>query len=160
MTTDRKRVPAKRKPRSATAAKRARRASSHGTRVKATYGISRVEYEALFLAQGGMCAICLGRRSYHLAVDHCHTTGEIRGLLCKQCNNRLLPTVKDSVELLQAAIDYLTNPPARRHFGDVRSVPTHENDEVLRAKLWKAEKRARPKALDPAYAEELTLWQE
>lgn len=144
---------AKRKPRTATAARKARRASSHGTRIKATYGITKAEYASLFESQGRVCAICGGKRSYNLAVDHCHATGEVRGLLCKQCNNRLLPTVKDSVPLLMRAIDYLTEPPARRHFDAVRLVPGHEGNPELRRKLWKD----RPGALGPAYGEELQL---
>jgi len=41
-----------------------------------------------------------------LAVDHCHVSGKIRGLLCFHCNSSL-GKMKDSVEILQNAIDYL-----------------------------------------------------
>lgn len=52
------------------------------------YGISIEEYESLLTLQSGRCAICLqepanGKR---LHVDHCHTSGVVRGLLCHQCN--------------------------------------------------------------------------
>lgn len=84
-----------------------------------TYGITQEEYDALFAAQGGACAICKGVRSYNLQVDHDHSTEKlvgtrqsIRGLLCKACNKRLLPAAKDNPLILGAAIKYLVAPPA------------------------------------------------
>lgn len=53
-----------------------------------------------------MCAICAITTSDVLHVDHCHTTGKIRGLLCHQCNV-LLGASKDSITTLQNAIKYL-----------------------------------------------------
>jgi hypothetical protein len=70
----------------------------------------------LYEAQGGRCYICqraTGARR-RLAVDHNHATGEVRGLLCKPCNRDVLGHLRDNTEALQRAIDYLTNPPARR----------------------------------------------
>jgi hypothetical protein len=54
------------------------------------FAITLEAYETLFNAQGGACAIC-GRPEYtrSLAVDHDHTTGVVRGLLCTRCNLRL-----------------------------------------------------------------------
>jgi hypothetical protein len=49
------------------------------------YGLFQHEYEAIFTAQRGSCAICEVRRS-PLYVDHCHETGLVRGLLCSNCN--------------------------------------------------------------------------
>ena len=63
----------------------------------------------LFIRQDGCCAICgipekeLKRR---LAIDHCHTKGHIRGLLCTRCNF-VLGFAKDNPYILQSAIDYL-----------------------------------------------------
>jgi len=54
---------------------------------KALYGISSDEYEQLLLRQNYKCAIC--GRARRLGIDHNHETGEIRGLLCNQCNSRV-----------------------------------------------------------------------
>jgi hypothetical protein len=77
------------------------------------YGLTPEEYEALREAQGGVCAICKREetRTYKgriraLAVDHDHETGEVRGLLCSDCNQGI-GWFRDDPELLQAAIEYL-----------------------------------------------------
>lgn len=65
------------------------------SRLKTTYGISVERYNAMLAAQRGVCAVCghpptvdqIGRK--HLHVDHCHLSGEIRGLLCSACNTAL-----------------------------------------------------------------------
>lgn len=72
-----------------------------------TYGITSEEYDEMLEAQGGVCKICgatPGAR--RLAVDHCHDTGEIRGLLCYNCNSAL-GRFQDNIALLEAAIKYL-----------------------------------------------------
>ena len=55
--------------------------------LKRRYGITIEQYDEMFEAQDGVCSLCglpeLGKR---LAVDHDHTTGEVRSLLCQQCN--------------------------------------------------------------------------
>ena len=65
------------------------------------------EYEQLHTLQNGKCKICdspsLKRK---LAVDHCHDTGNIRGLLCENCN-RGLGVFNDNVSTLTKAIQYL-----------------------------------------------------
>lgn len=58
--------------------------------LKRYYGLTPEAYDALFNAQGGVCAICgepPGKR--RLAVDHDHKTGLNRGLLCYVCNAAL-----------------------------------------------------------------------
>ncbi|KKL94232.1 hypothetical protein LCGC14_1866700, partial [marine sediment metagenome] len=52
--------------------------------------ISREQYDVLFKKQDGKCAICHRHQRYQrLAVDHCHKTQVVRGLLCMQCNRGL-----------------------------------------------------------------------
>ncbi|SHU54419.1 endonuclease VII domain-containing protein [Mycobacteroides abscessus] len=81
--------------------------------IEATYGITPAEYQALYTAQGGVCAICQRAtgKTRRLAVDHNHQTGEVRGLLCKTCNWIVIG--RYSITMLSRAIDYLINPPAR-----------------------------------------------
>lgn len=77
------------------------------------YGISLNEFEGLLQYQEGCCAICkkpidaLNRRAN---IDHCHQTGEVRGLLCTGCNTSL-GRLGDTIEGLRRALDYLENPP-------------------------------------------------
>jgi hypothetical protein len=77
--------------------------------LRKTYGMSIADYDALLHKQGGRCAICRGSHvghGEHLHVDHDHSTGAIRGLLCAKCNT-MLGLSGDSPEVLRAAIDYL-----------------------------------------------------
>jgi hypothetical protein len=75
-----------------------------------TYGITIEEYDRISELQGNKCLICGGNSwdGRHLAIDHNHKTGKIRGLLCSMCN-RGLGMFKDSVLLLQKAEQYLTD---------------------------------------------------
>jgi hypothetical protein len=68
------------------------------------YGIDELAVAALFEAQGGVCAICGVEGPTH--VDHAHTSGQIRGLVCFSCN-RGLGTARDDVTVLKLAIEYL-----------------------------------------------------
>lgn len=75
------------------------------------YGIGAMEYAALLASQNGACAICKrtasGRKdSTELCVDHCHTSNEIRGLLCHSCN-RGLGLLQESEDVLEQAVAYL-----------------------------------------------------
>jgi len=79
--------------------------------LKYRYNITEEDYKNLFEKQNGKCAICgskdIGKRdANHLAVDHCHETGKIRGLLCAHCN-KALGGMKDDPDLLKKAADYL-----------------------------------------------------
>lgn len=57
-------------------------------RLKQKYGLSPDDVEAMRQAQGGRCAIC-ERETSRLFVDHCHTKGHVRALLCQTCNTFL-----------------------------------------------------------------------
>ena len=72
------------------------------------YDITLEQYIAILKSQNGVCAICCGieRTGKQLAVDHCHKTKKIRGLLCSSCNNAL-GRFKDNPNTLIAAANYL-----------------------------------------------------
>jgi hypothetical protein len=81
------------------------------------YGITVRDYEAMFDAQRGVCAICgeppSKDRRHDLAVDHCHDTGTVRGLLCLRCNAGL-GQFDDSPDLLRRASEYVDRAKAKR----------------------------------------------
>lgn len=77
--------------------------------IRFKFNLSLEEYDAILLSQNGLCAICretekTANRS--LAIDHCHKTGTIRGLLCGNCNQGI-GKFKDDTSLLENAILYL-----------------------------------------------------
>lgn len=76
--------------------------------LKRKFRMTIEDYDRLLEAQNGACAICekgcsMGKA---LAVDHNHTTGKIRQLLCSRCNT-VLGMVQESEQLLEASIAYL-----------------------------------------------------
>ncbi|EWT04640.1 hypothetical protein N864_10650 [Intrasporangium chromatireducens Q5-1] len=77
-----------------------------------------VRYDLLYDRQEGRCAICKkeerlvdgdGRRT-SLAMDHCHDTGRVRGLLCRSCNG-LLGQIGDRPDAIRRFLDYVLSPP-------------------------------------------------
>ena len=77
------------------------------------FGISLIAYERMLAEQSNVCACCTQPETTKrhgklliLAVDHCHTTGAIRGLLCNNCNQGL-GQFRDDPNLLRKAADYL-----------------------------------------------------
>ena len=80
-------------------------------RLKLKYGISLEQYDALLAAQNNSCAICGSDKAnstgarFH--VDHCHTTGKVRGLLCYKCNS-VLGYANDDQRILAKAMLYLS----------------------------------------------------
>lgn len=91
------------------ASNKAKYAGVASKRLTKKYGITQEDFDKMFSEQGGRCKIC-GTHQEHcrrtLAIDHCHTTGKVRGLLCDNCN-RGLGFFKDNIESLKAAIKYL-----------------------------------------------------
>jgi len=78
--------------------------------LKAKYGITLEDYDAILEEQAGLCAICFtpaeDERFGVLCVDHCHDTGRVRGLLCRCCNSGL-GKLRDDPELCLQAYKYL-----------------------------------------------------
>lgn len=81
--------------------------------LKKHYGITLEDYNALHDKQKGNCAICgnpevriIRDKVIKLAVDHCHQTGNIRGLLCSNCNTGI-GALKHDIDRLKTAIEYL-----------------------------------------------------
>lgn len=96
----------------------ARRADYGFKKLLAQLGLSAAEYEATLARQNGVCAICgkpgtskKGKwdRYRPLCLDHCHATGQFRGLLCEKCNLGI-GNFDDDIGRLEAAVAYL-----RRH---------------------------------------------
>lgn len=75
---------------------------------KRKYGITLGDYEEMLENQNGECATCHRQCSTgkNLAVDHCHYSGRVRGLLCARCN-LALGLVNDSVHILLNLIDHI-----------------------------------------------------
>lgn len=85
------------------------RAGSRKSQLKLDFGITPEHYEEMSIAQNHLCKICNKPETYKnrsLAVDHCHITGKVRGLLCMACNVGL-GNFKDDENLLMKAIEYL-----------------------------------------------------
>jgi Recombination endonuclease VII len=106
-----------------------------GRRFQKEYGIDFAEYQRMLIEQNGVCAVCekpetkMERGTIrHLSVDHNHTTGVVRGLLCANCN-MAIGYMCDDVTVLQKAIGYL-----RKH-SDVETVlpfePTRSDRDWL-----------------------------
>ena len=83
---------------------------------KTRYNITLEKYNQLWEKQNGLCAICgkpetskhTSGAIYKLSVDHCHTTNEVRGLLCSKCNIGL-GQFQDNTNYLLLAAQYLNN---------------------------------------------------
>lgn len=82
-------------------------------RLRREYGLAIEDYERMLAEQGELCAICRGPQTpgRRLAVDHCHKTGLVRGLLCDNCN-KTLGLFGESAERFDRCAEYL-----RRHNG-------------------------------------------
>lgn len=81
--------------------------------LKRYYGIDLAKYQEMLLAQNGVCGICkkpetsvVNGKIKPLAVDHCHNSEKIRGLLCARCN-QAIGLLNEDVNILSSAIEYL-----------------------------------------------------
>ena len=84
---------------------------------KRFYGSSLHEYKKLLEDQNYTCAICNTAHTEEdkLCMDHNHKTGDIRGLLCQNCNKGL-GYLKDDIKLIDKAKEYLSKEPIKRDF--------------------------------------------
>jgi hypothetical protein len=78
---------------------------ARGFAYKYRYGITLEDYKNMYILQEGRCDICK-ESSEKLVVDHCHTNGNVRGLLCTSCNSGL-GFFKDNIANLLEASKYL-----------------------------------------------------
>lgn len=82
-------------------------------RLKAEYGLSVDQYKALVAATGGRCPICL-EPTERWVVDHRHDLGTVTGLVCMDCNIRLLAAVQHNIDKAKRLVEYLSHYPAER----------------------------------------------
>jgi hydrogenase maturation factor len=78
------------------------------------YGIRQVDFEQIEYLQGGGCSIC-GKEVPQLVVDHCHKNGQVRSLLCRECN-LALAHVNEDENILRKMIAYV-----RTHKGELNN---------------------------------------
>ena len=79
----------------------------YGTERLYRYNLAREDYEKMLLLQENKCAVCKKlnpSKKRALAIDHCHKTGKVRGLLCYKCNRDMV--VIDDVDQLNKLIEY------------------------------------------------------
>lgn len=80
----------------------ARNGGARRYHLRKRYGIEPEAVDALIAGQGGVCALC--RVSVPTHLDHCHSTGQVRGVLCVPCNNGLGLFKDDPAALRRAAL--------------------------------------------------------
>ena len=83
--------------------------NDRGNYLKRKYGITSQDYDNMYSEQEGSCAICGIHQSElknRFCVDHDHDTGQVRGLLCNNCNNGI-GKLQDNYDTIYRAADYL-----------------------------------------------------
>jgi hypothetical protein len=82
--------------------------ASRKHKLKTVYGLTLDQFEAMYASQAGQCAIC---KNYVLknaiCIDHNHSTGKVRALLCRKCNAGL-GLFDEHIAVLKIAIEYLS----------------------------------------------------
>ena len=81
-------------------------AQSRQNRPRWVYGLPTEEYERMLAGQCGVCKICKKKYRKRLCIDHDHENGDVRGLLCNNCNAGL-GFYKDNARLLREAAGYM-----------------------------------------------------
>lgn len=81
--------------------------NSKYSKIKSRYGLTKEEYDRLIISTGNICSLCNNEFiNNKYCVDHCHSTGKIRGIICDRCN-KALGLVKDSKTTLMNMLNYL-----------------------------------------------------
>lgn len=81
---------------------------ARSNRLKRVYGLDSKEWDALFATQKNRCAVCeTSNPGPHWHTDHKHDTGEVRGILCHNCN-LAIGHARENPDILRKLIDYLT----------------------------------------------------
>ena len=86
-----------------------KQAMKYASDLKRMYGVTPEEVKEQWELQGECCDICkksIPLRDFHTHIDHCHTTGKFRGVLCSDCNISL-GNMKENTEALKSMIEYI-----------------------------------------------------
>jgi hypothetical protein len=81
-------------------------ASRRARKIRKKYNMSIADYDRMFAEQAGKCGICREECEQQLGVDHDHTSGAVRGLLCNRCN-MAIGLMFDQAEIAERAAVYL-----------------------------------------------------
>lgn len=92
-----------------------RKRRAKNSRLLSRYGITIEQFEAILESQGNKCPVCLGEDKI-FCVDHNHKTMKIRGIVCSNCNLRVIGGARDQDYKLINAAEYVTNNPADKVF--------------------------------------------
>lgn len=104
------------------------------THLRKKFNICEKQYKTMLLSQKGRCYICKEKEIHnrHLAVDHCHKTKKVRGLLCRKCNSAI-GQLNDDIVLLKRAIKYLSRKKVK--MGPMSNKPKHKPQKLR--KRWR-----------------------
>lgn len=92
-----------------------KRLRAKDARLRARYGISLEQFNLILESQGNVCAVCKEPDKV-FCVDHNHKTLKIRGIICLNCNLRVVGGARDHDYKLINAAEYVTNHPADKVF--------------------------------------------
>ena len=90
-------------------------------KLKSNYGLTLEQFSDILLEQNLSCKIC-GVHLDNPQVDHCHTTGKVRGLLCRNCNTSL-GLLKENTDTLRSMITYINDNLWKRSGGEIFFLP-------------------------------------